>query len=138
MIDHFSWRRYTAAMSKQSHDIYENPLVSRYASPQMLKVFSPQFKFGWWRRLWLALAESQKELGLQNKPNNIIQSYLSRCTYNQLDIKKLKNGNRIFYESIKDQDTDYKHNKIETNISDTILENEYQNILKRIQNVKNC
>ena len=60
-------------MSKQSHDIYENPLVSRYASGQMLKVFSPQFKFSWWRRLWLALAESQKELGLQNKPNQLAQ-----------------------------------------------------------------
>jgi len=60
-------------MSKQSHDIYENPLVSRYASGQMLKIFSPQFKFSWWRRLWLALAESQKELGLQIKPNQLAQ-----------------------------------------------------------------
>ena len=43
---------------------YENPLVSRYASAQMLYLFSPRHKFGTWRRLWLALAESQRELGL--------------------------------------------------------------------------
>ena len=43
---------------------YENPLVVRYASSEMLAIFSPQFKFGTWRRLWLALAESQALLGL--------------------------------------------------------------------------
>ena len=63
-------------MSKLSHEIYDNPLVSRYASAQMLKVFSPQFKFGWWRRLWLALAESQKELGLPIKANQLAQTIL--------------------------------------------------------------
>ncbi len=43
---------------------YENPLESRYASKLMLRLFSPQYKFSTWRRLWLALAESQRELGL--------------------------------------------------------------------------
>ena len=41
-----------------------NPLAERYASPEMMRVFSPAFKFGTWRRLWLALAEAQQELGL--------------------------------------------------------------------------
>ena len=43
---------------------YSSPLSSRYASDEMQYLFSPQFKFSTWRRLWLALAESEKELGL--------------------------------------------------------------------------
>ena len=43
---------------------YENPLISRYASQEMSRLWSPQKKFGTWRRLWLALAESEAELGL--------------------------------------------------------------------------
>lgn len=45
-------------------DRYTNPLTERYASPEMSRIFSPTFKFGTWRRLWLALAEAQRELGL--------------------------------------------------------------------------
>jgi len=51
-------------MSQQDYTEYENPLSRRYASPAMRRIFSPQFKFGTWRRLWIALAESQRELGL--------------------------------------------------------------------------
>jgi adenylosuccinate lyase len=47
-----------------SHEVYQSPLVSRNASPQMLRIFSPQHKFGLWRRLWLELALAQRELGL--------------------------------------------------------------------------
>jgi len=43
---------------------YESPLASRNASPQMLRLFSPQHKFGLWRRLWLELARQEKALGL--------------------------------------------------------------------------
>ena len=45
-------------------DSYETPLNSRYASKEMQYIFSPDFKFRTWRRLWIALAESEKELGL--------------------------------------------------------------------------
>jgi len=45
-------------------DIYESPLVSRNASPAMLKLFSPQHKFGLWRRLWLELARHEQALGI--------------------------------------------------------------------------
>ncbi len=55
------------------HDQYENPLVSRYASGAMLRLFSPAFKFGTWRRLWLALAESQQKLGLPITDEQIAQ-----------------------------------------------------------------
>ncbi len=44
--------------------IYRNPLADRYAGREMLHIFSPDFKFGTWRKLWLALAESQQSLGL--------------------------------------------------------------------------
>lgn len=43
---------------------YSNPLQERYASPEMLYLFSPHKKFTTWRKLWVALAESEKELGL--------------------------------------------------------------------------
>lgn len=43
---------------------YENPLVERYASKEILEIFSPDNKFKTWRKLWIALAESEKELGL--------------------------------------------------------------------------
>jgi adenylosuccinate lyase len=46
------------------NDRYVNPLTERYASREMSRIFSPAFKFGTWRRLWLALAESERELGL--------------------------------------------------------------------------
>ncbi len=45
-------------------NIYESPFNARYASPEMLEIFSPDTKFKTWRRLWIALAESEKELGL--------------------------------------------------------------------------
>ena len=44
--------------------VYRNPLVERYCSEEMSGIFSPHFKFLTWRRLWLALAEAQHELGL--------------------------------------------------------------------------
>lgn len=47
-----------------SNDRYNNPLTDRYASAEMSRIFSPAFKFGTWRRLWLALAEAEQELGL--------------------------------------------------------------------------
>ena len=47
-----------------SGDRYDNPLVSRYASAEMSALFSARTKFGAWRRLWLALAEAEQELGL--------------------------------------------------------------------------
>src|SRR5579862_3966712 len=46
------------------HDVYESPLAARNASPQMLRLFSPAYKFGLWRRLWIELARCQRELGL--------------------------------------------------------------------------
>lgn len=46
------------------HDTYESPLNTRYASPEMQYLFSPDRKFRTWRHLWILLAETQQELGL--------------------------------------------------------------------------
>jgi len=47
-----------------THDIYENPLITRYASRDMAGIWSAQTKHSTWRRLWIALAECQQKLGL--------------------------------------------------------------------------
>ncbi|MDO4266605.1 MAG: adenylosuccinate lyase [Eubacteriales bacterium] len=49
---------------EKNHDIYQSPFSGRYAGKEMLYVFSENFKFRTWRKLWIALAESEKELGL--------------------------------------------------------------------------
>ena len=62
-------------------DTYSNPLISRYASEKMGVLFGSQKKFETWRKLWLALAESQQELGL-----NITQEQLDEMRANLGDI----------------------------------------------------
>jgi len=47
-----------------NRDIYQEPLVSRYTSPEMQKLFSERNRIETWRRCWIALAEAQNELGL--------------------------------------------------------------------------
>lgn len=47
-----------------NHDLYQSPLADRYASVAMTYLFSSQFKFSTWRRLWVALAQAQSSLGL--------------------------------------------------------------------------
>ncbi len=55
------------------HERYESALATRNASPQMQAIWSGQRKFSTWRRLWLALAEAQKELGLDISDAQIAQ-----------------------------------------------------------------
>lgn len=62
-------------------DTYETPLNSRYASKEMQYIFSPDFKFKTWRRLWIALAESEMELGL-----NITQEQVDELKAHAEDI----------------------------------------------------
>ena len=47
-----------------THETYSSPLAERYASAAMLSLWSPQTRYGLWRRLWLALAECEQELGV--------------------------------------------------------------------------
>ncbi len=51
-------------MAKAAHAVYENPLVSRNASAEMCEIFSPVRRIVTWRRIWIALAEAQRDLGL--------------------------------------------------------------------------
>ena len=46
-----------------THDTYESPLTARRLFAGDAKLFSPQYKFGLWRRLWLELAQCERELG---------------------------------------------------------------------------
>lgn len=52
---------------------YETPLGERYASKEMLYLFSPEKKFKTWRKLWIALAEAEKELGIDIKEEQIAE-----------------------------------------------------------------
>lgn len=63
------------------HDVYTNPLTTRYAGKEMITNFSEQKRIGLFRRLWLALAESEKELGL-----NITEEQLSQMRAHLDDI----------------------------------------------------
>ncbi|MDR0290561.1 MAG: adenylosuccinate lyase [Treponema sp.] len=64
-------------------DKYENPLCKRYASAEMQHIFSDDNKFSTWRKLWVALAESQKELGLNVSAEQICQlrAYVDDINY---------------------------------------------------------
>lgn len=53
--------------------VYENPLCTRYAGEEMKRIFSADNKFSTWRKLWVALSESEKELGLDITDSQIAQ-----------------------------------------------------------------
>lgn len=78
-----------------AHDIYESPLAQRYASKEMQYLFSPDKKFKTWRKLWIALAESEKELGL-----DITQEQIDELIANQDDIN---------YEVAKQREAEVRH-----------------------------
>ncbi|MYH53291.1 MAG: adenylosuccinate lyase, partial [Gemmatimonadetes bacterium] len=60
-------------MAASASDRYTHPLSARYVSREMERIFAPAFRFGTWRRLWLALAEAQRELGLDIPDEAITQ-----------------------------------------------------------------
>ena len=64
-----------------STDRYQSPLSERYASREMQYIFSPDMKFRTWRKLWIALAETEKELGL-----NITQEQIDELKAHAEDI----------------------------------------------------
>ena len=55
-------------------DVYMSPLSERYSSKEMQYIFSPDKKFKTWRRLWIALAETEKELGLTQITDEMMAS----------------------------------------------------------------
>ena len=66
-------------------NLYENPLISRYASEEMLSIFSPDRKFQTWRKLWIVLAESQQSLGLPITDEQIeeLKSFENNINYDR-------------------------------------------------------
>ena len=64
-------------------NLYENPLNSRYSSKEMSGIFSDDKKFSTWRKLWVALAECEKELGLNitNEQINELKKYIDVINY---------------------------------------------------------
>ena len=60
-------------MSAEATDRYTHPLSARYVSGAMERLFAPAFRFGTWRRLWLALAEAQRDAGLDIPAEAIAQ-----------------------------------------------------------------
>jgi len=62
---------------------YQNPLISRYASKEMSYLFSEDYKFTTWRKLWVALAESEMELGLNITKEQVdeLKSHISDINY---------------------------------------------------------
>ncbi len=64
-----------------SNDKYTSPLSERYAGKEMQYIFSPDMKFKTWRKLWIALAEAERELGL-----NITQEQIEELKAHQEDI----------------------------------------------------
>ena len=77
------------------NDRYQTPLAERYASKEMQYIFSPDKKFRTWRRLWIALAESEKELGL-----NITDEQIAELKAHQDDIN---------YEDAKKREAEVRH-----------------------------
>ncbi|MBR4222192.1 MAG: adenylosuccinate lyase [Victivallales bacterium] len=63
------------------YDVYQSPFSTRYASKQMQAIFSEEHKFQTWRRLWIALAETEKELGL-----DITDAQIAQLKEHALDI----------------------------------------------------
>ena len=78
-----------------SNDKYMSPLSERYAGKEMQYIFSPDMKFKTWRKLWVALAETEKELGL-----NITQEQIDELKTSQDDIN---------YEVAKEREALVRH-----------------------------
>ena len=80
-----------------SHDQYSHPLSERYASHEMQQIFSPRKRFGTWRRLWLALAESEAELGIDISDTALEQM---RAVLDSLDLERAAEYERRFRHDV--------------------------------------
>jgi adenylosuccinate lyase len=71
-------------MARERHGAYEHPLAARYASVDMVRLWSPQARVTTWRRIWVALAEAEHELGL---PISIAQIRALRGAVDAIDFR---------------------------------------------------
>ena len=84
-----------------STDRYTSPLSERYASKEMQYIFSQDMKFTTWRKLWIALAETEMELGLSENGKPVI-------TQEQIDELKA-HVNDINYDVAKEREKQVRH-----------------------------
>ncbi len=70
-------------------DGFDHPLAGRYASPEMLRLFSPRHRYTTWRRLWLALAEAERELGL-DIPAAAVEQLRNACDIEASDLERVR------------------------------------------------
>ena len=84
-----------------NNEIYQSPLSARYASREMQYIFSPDMKFKTWRKLWIALAETELELGLSENGKPVI-------TQEQIDELKA-HADDINYEVAKEREKLVRH-----------------------------
>jgi adenylosuccinate lyase len=80
-----------------SHDRYSSPLAERYASGAMLELWSPQTRYGLWRRLWLALAEAERQLGVPIPDEALAQM---RAHLDDIDFEKVAAYERRFRHDV--------------------------------------
>lgn len=85
-----------------STDKYTSPLSERYASREMQYIFSPDKKFRTWRKLWIALAEAENELGLKNEQGG------AAVTQEQIDELKA-HAEEINYDVAKEREKQVRH-----------------------------
>ena len=71
-------------------DRYQSPLSERYASKEMQYIFSPDMKFSTWRRLWIALAEVEHELGLEQVTQEMIDELKQHVDDINYDVAKAR------------------------------------------------
>ncbi len=77
------------------HDIYTSPLTERYASKEMKHLFSPDYKFRTWRKLWIALAQAEQSLGLAITDEQIAEM--------------MAHQDEINYEVAKEREAEVRH-----------------------------
>ncbi len=78
-------------------ETYVHPLTDRYASREMQSVFAPRRRFGTWRRLWIALAESEAELGIEIPGKGLEQM---RAAVDELDLEKAAEYEKRFRHDV--------------------------------------
>ena len=74
-------------------DGFDHPLAGRYASPEMLRLHSPRHRYTTWRRLWLALAEAERELGL-DIPEQALAQLREHLEVDEHDLERVREHER--------------------------------------------
>ena len=101
-----------------SNDRYTSPLSERYASKEMQYIFSPDKKFRTWRKLWIALAETEKELGLD-------------ITDEQIEELKA-HADDINYDVAKEREKVVRHDVMSPHMENSVRRQKESSILEQL------